>query len=102
MVVHLVHACVVIKLARRGDGARSPNSATVTLLLQQPSGWDWPRPDIWNSTDFSVNSSFIDVRKLREFSVDAGMYVTATEGDIHSFRYTDIERGTFNYVGEIL
>lgn len=90
MVVHLVHACVVIKLARRGPvvtGRGARTAQLLPLLLQQPSGWDWPRPDIWNSTDFSVNSSFIDVRKLREFSVDASMYVTATEGDIHSFRH---------------
>jgi hypothetical protein len=34
------------------------------------------------------------VRELLEFSVDAGVYRTVTEGNIHSFRYTDIERGT--------
>jgi hypothetical protein len=32
MVVHPVHACMVINLKRRGDGARSPGRATVYPL----------------------------------------------------------------------
>jgi hypothetical protein len=70
-----------MNLTGRGEGARSLGKRKYYSPAAAPSGWDWPRPNIWNRTDFL---------EIHRCSRIAGIYRrrgyrTATEGmNIHS------------------